>query len=127
MIKYNSFEHYIEEFPSEISSLLIQIQTTISEIAPDAVPCIAYNMPAFNYLGKPLVYFAAFKNHIGFYALPSGNEAFKAELSKYKTGKGSIQFPLSEPMPFDLIRDIVRFRVAEVMSAAQHTGKKKKS
>jgi len=124
--EWNDIDHYISSLPEQKAILVKEILDLISEIAPDAVPCIAYNMPAFKYLGKPLVYFAAFQNHIGFYALPSGNEAFKAELSKYKTGKGSIQFPLSEPMPFDLIRDIVRFRVAEVMSAAQLTGKKKK-
>ena len=70
-------------------------------------------MPAFK-MKKVLVYFAAFKNHIGFYALPSGNKAYQKELSKYKTGKGSIQFPLNEKIPFELIEKIVRFRVKEL-------------
>ena len=74
-------------------------------------------MPAFKYHKKPLVYFAAFKNHIGFYALPSGNVAFQKELTKYKTGKGSIQFPLDQEIPYDLIGQIVEFRVAEMNDA----------
>lgn len=117
--EWRDIDHYISSLPEQVAGLANQIRAVISENAPDAVPSIAYNMPAYKYLGKPLVYFAAFTNHIGFYALPSGNDAFKAQLSKYKTGKGSIQFPLSQPMPFDLIRDIVRYRVQEVEMTAK--------
>lgn len=117
--EWRDIDHYISSLPEQVAGLANKIRAVISENAPDAVPSIAYNMPAYKYLGKPLVYFAAFTNHIGFYALPSGNDAFKAQLSKYKTGKGSIQFPLSQPMPFDLIRDIVVYRVQEVEMTAK--------
>ena len=100
-----------------MKQILINIRSLISEKAPEAVSCIAYNMPAFKYNKKPLVYFAAFKNHIGFYALPSGNVAFQKELTKYKTGKGSIQFPLDQEIPYDLIGQIVEFRVVEMNDA----------
>lgn len=116
-IKYSSIDQYITEAPAEVKQILINIRNLISEKAPEAVSCIAYNMPAFKYNKKPLVYFAAFKNHIGFYALPSGNVAFQKELTKYKTGKGSIQFPLDHEIPYDLIGQIVEFRVAEMNDA----------
>ena len=116
-IKYSSIDQYITEAPAEVKQNLINIRSLISEKAPEAVSCIAYNMPAFKYDKKPLVYFAAFKNHIGFYALPSGNVAFQKELTKYKTGKGSIQFPLDQEIPYDLIGQIVEFRVVEMNDA----------
>lgn len=116
-IKYSSIDQYITEAPAEVKQILINIRNLISEKAPEAVSCIAYNMPAFKYHKKPLVYFAAFKNHIGFYALPSGNVAFQKELTKYKTGKGSIQFPLDQEIPYDLIGQIVEFRIAEMNDA----------
>ena len=116
-IKYSSIDQYINEAPADVKQILINIRSLISEKAPEAVSCIAYNMPAFKYHKKPLVYFAAFKNHIGFYALPSGNVAFQKELTKYKTGKGSIQFPLDQEIPYDLIGQIVEFRVAEMNDA----------
>ncbi|MBL7826386.1 MAG: DUF1801 domain-containing protein, partial [Saprospiraceae bacterium] len=86
------------------------IRRTIQEAAPDAVERISYGMPTYSQHGN-LVYFAAYKHHIGFYATPTGHEAFKAELAPYKQGKGSVQFPLDQPIPFDLIRRIVKFRV----------------
>lgn len=111
---YTSFQHYLEDFPGDIVIKLKNIREVIVQNAPEAVECIAYNMPAFKLHKKPLVYFAAFKSHIGFYALPSGNIAFEKELSKYKVGKGSIQFPLDHDIPYDLIAQIVEFRVHEV-------------
>lgn len=116
---YMSFQHYLEDFPANIVIKLKNIREVIAQNAPDSVECIAYNMPAFKMFKKPLVYFAAFKNHIGFYALPSGNVAFQKELSKYKVGKGSIQFPLDQEIPYDLIAQIVEFRVHEVNNAAK--------
>lgn len=113
---------YIAEFPKEVQSVLEQVRSAIQKTAPTAVETISYGMPTFKLNGKALVYFAAFKNHIGFYALPSGNEAFKKELASYKTGKGSIQFPLSDPMPLDLIKKIVAFRIEE---SSNKTAKKK--
>jgi uncharacterized protein YdhG (YjbR/CyaY superfamily) len=114
--KYSTVDAYIADFEAPIARILQDIRACISEAAPQATEVISYNMPAFKQK-KVLVYFAAFKNHIGFYALPSGNVAFQSALSKYKTGKGSIQFPLTEPMPFDLIRQMVAFRVDEVNAA----------
>ena len=112
-------DEYIASFPDDIQLILNQVRATIRQAAPDAEESIGYGMPAYKLKGKPLVYFAGFKNHIGFYALPSGNVAFQKELSKYKVGKGSIQFPLDQEMPFDLIAQIVEFRVHEVNDAVK--------
>jgi len=111
-----NIDTYILTFPKEIQELLGQIRTTIRLAAPEAIECISYGMPAFKFNEKPLVYFAAYKNHIGFYATPTGHKEFEEELSKYKQGKGSVQFPLNEPMPLDLIERITRFRVIENLS-----------
>lgn len=115
---YQNIDQYIADYSGEVGKILNQIRSCIKETAPEAQETISYNMPAFKQ-GKVLVYFAAFKNHIGFYALPSGNVAFQQELSKYKVGKGSIQFPLSQPMPFELIKQMVAFRVEEVENGAK--------
>jgi uncharacterized protein YdhG (YjbR/CyaY superfamily) len=112
-------DNYIESFPESVQLLLEQVRATIKENAPDAVESIAYQMPAYKTNGKPLVYFAAFKNHIGFYATPAGHSEFAKELSKYKQGKGSVQFPFDKPVPFDLIGRIVKFRVKENLSKKQ--------
>jgi uncharacterized protein YdhG (YjbR/CyaY superfamily) len=109
-------DNYIESFPESVQILLAQVRATIKENAPDAAESIAYQMPAYRTNGKPLVYFAAFKNHIGFYATPTGHSEFAKELSKYKQGKGSVQFPFDKPVPFDLIGRIVKFRVKENLS-----------
>ncbi|MBK9250131.1 MAG: DUF1801 domain-containing protein [Ignavibacteria bacterium] len=111
--KATTVDDYILSFPSEIQERLTQIRTIIKTHASAAVESISYGMPAYKTHGKPLVYFAAFAHHIGLYATPSGHSAFAAELSKYKQGKGSVQFPLDEPLPLDLIRSIVKFRVQE--------------
>lgn len=113
-----SIDDYIAGFPKEVQVILQQIRTTIKQAVPEAEETISYAMPAFKYHGM-LVYFAAYRNHIGFYALPSGNEAFKKELQHYKTGKGSIQFPLDEPMPLDLISRIVKLRANENLRKKQ--------
>lgn len=110
--KSTNFKAYIATFPKEVQKLLEQVRQTVKAAAPEAEEIISYGMPAFRYHGN-LVYFAAFKNHIGFYALPTGNAAFQKELSNYKQGKGSVQFPLNEPLPLDLITQIVKFRVKE--------------
>ena len=109
---------YVASFPKEIQQVLEQIRATIKKEAPEATEVISYGMPAYQWNGI-LVYFAAFKNHIGFYATPTGHEAFKDELAHYKTGKGSVQFPLHKPMPLDLIAKIVQFRVNENNEKAQ--------
>lgn len=104
---------YIAGFPKDVQKVLKQIRSVIKQAAPEAVESISYAMPAYKLNGKPLVYFAGYEKHIGFYATPTGHERFKKELSKYKQGKGSVQFPLDEPMPLDLIKRIVVFRKKE--------------
>lgn len=107
-----TIDEYIGGFPNEVQAILEEIRMTIQKAAPEAKEKISYSMPAFDQNGI-VVYFAAFQKHIGLYALPTGHEAFREELSKYKSGKGSVQFPLNKPIPFDLITRIVRFRVKE--------------
>lgn len=108
-----TIDNYIKSFPENVQELLKQIRSTIKENAPEAEESFAYQMPAYKTNGKPLVYFAGFKNHIGLYATPTGHAKFEKELSKYKQGKGSVQFPLDKPMPLNLIARIVKFRVKE--------------
>lgn len=119
-----TIDEYIADFPDDIQKILQQVRMTIHEAAPDAKEKISYQMPTF-YLEGNLVHFAAFKNHIGFFPTPSGVSSFQKELTAYKTSKGTIQFPLDEPIPFDLIRKIVLFRVKENLAKAK--AKKKKS
>jgi uncharacterized protein YdhG (YjbR/CyaY superfamily) len=107
-----SIDDYIAGFPKEVGVLLQQMRMTICEAAPGAEEVISYAMPAFK-LNGILVYYAAFKNHIGFFPTSSGIAAFKDELSAYKWSKGAIQFPLDKPLPLDLIVKIVKFRVNE--------------
>lgn len=114
----NSIDEYIGTFPQEIQTLLEQVRTTIRQAAPEAEEAIKYAMPTFVLNGN-LVHFAAFKHHIGFYPVPSGIEAFKKELSVYKGAKGSVQFPLDQPMPLELISKIVKFRVNENLLKAR--------
>ena len=110
--KFEDIDSYIASFPEETGKLLQQLRITISKAAPEAKETINYGMPTFTLKGN-LVHFAAFKNHIGFYPAPSGIEAFKKELSVYDGAKGSVQFPIDKPIPFDLISKIVEFRVKE--------------
>lgn len=112
---YQSVDAYIATFPSEVQVILQKIRETIREAVPEAEETISYQMPAFKIKGKALVYFAAWKEHIGFYATPSGNSAFKKELSVYQGAKGSVQFPLSQPMPYALIKKIALFRKTEIL------------
>jgi uncharacterized protein YdhG (YjbR/CyaY superfamily) len=107
----NEVDKYIAGFPDHVKGLLNQIRTVIRETAPDAVECISYGMPAYKLNKKPLVYFAGYARHIGFYATPAGHEKFEAELSRYKQGKGSVQFPIDQPLPLDLVKRIVEFRM----------------
>ena len=111
-IQYKTIDEYIKIFPADIQIILEKIRQTIREAAPEAVEAISYQMPTFKLNGN-LVHFAAFKNHIGFYPTPSGTESFQKELSPYKGGKGSVRFPIDKPIPYDLVRKIVIFRVKE--------------
>lgn len=110
--KPTTIDAYIAGFPEEIQSILEEIRDTIRKAAPFAEESINYAIPTFRQNGN-LVHFAAYKKHIGFYATPAGHEAFKDELASYKQGKGSVQFPLEEPMPLDLIARIVQYRVQQ--------------
>ena len=110
---FKNVDEYIQTFPDGVQMLLHKIRAIIKEKAPEAAEGISYGMPAFKLNKKPLVYFAAFKNHIGFYATPTGHSKFAEELSAYKQGKGSVQFSLNKPIPYDLIGRIVAFRVEE--------------
>lgn len=107
-----TIDEYIAGFPEDVQSKLQQMRATIRAAAPDAVEAISYQMPTFRLNGN-LVHFAAFKNHIGFYPAPQGIEMFKEDLSKYKGAKGSVQFPINEPLPLDLVRRIVEYRVEQ--------------
>ena len=112
--QFRTIDEYIGIFPRDVQSILEKIRQTIQQEAAGAVEAISYQIPTFKLNGKALVHFAAFKNHIGFYPTPSGIEAFKKELSKYKGAKGSVQFPLDKPIPYDLLKRIVAFRVKEM-------------
>lgn len=107
-----NIDDYIASFPQEVQVILEKLRQTIRQAAPDATEKISYQMPTF-YLNGNLVHFAAYKNHIGFYPAPSGIVAFQDELTKYKTSKGAIQFPINEALPLALVKKIVAFRVKE--------------
>jgi len=105
---------YIEGFADPVRANLKAMRNTIIDCAPEATETISYGMPAYLLGGKPLVYFAGYARHIGFYATPTGHAQFAERLGVYKQGKGSVQFPLDQPMPLQLIADIVTFRISEV-------------
>jgi uncharacterized protein YdhG (YjbR/CyaY superfamily) len=109
----NPVQNYLSTFPKDVQELLEQVRHIIANAAPEADESISYGMTAYKLSGKPLVYFAGYKKHIGLYALPSGQEVFAEELDKYKKGKGSVQFPINEPLPLDLIERMVKFRKEE--------------
>jgi uncharacterized protein YdhG (YjbR/CyaY superfamily) len=111
---YKNIDEYIKTFPPEIQKILEKMRKIILKAAPEATESISYQMPAFKINGF-LVFFAAFEKHIGFYPTPSGIKKFKKELSPYKYAKGSVQFPLDKPIPFDLVKKIVVFRLEENM------------
>jgi len=110
---YETIDEYIEIFPKDVQAILRKMRQTIKQVAPGAVEAISYGMPTFKLNGRNLVHFAAFKSHIGFYPIPTGIEAFKQELSPYKQGRGSVQFPLDKPIPYGLVERIVKFIVKE--------------
>jgi uncharacterized protein YdhG (YjbR/CyaY superfamily) len=112
-VKAKNVDEYISGFPASTQKILKQIRKTIKSAAPKSEELITYGMPGYKLHGKPLVYFAGYEHHIGFYATPTGHEKFKKQLSKYKEGKGSVQFPIDEAMPLKLISDITKFRVKE--------------
>lgn len=115
---------YINQFPESVQEILRTIRSLVKDNAPEAEEMMAYGMPAYKMNKKPLVYFAAYKNHIGLYATPSGHSEFQEELSGYKQGKGSVQFPLDQPMPYKLIERMILFRVSENCDKAKKTTKR---
>lgn len=125
-ITFNTIDEYIMQFPAEVQEILKNLRQVIKEAAPMAEERMSWQMPTF-YLKGNLVHFAAHKKHIGFYPAPTGIEAFKEQLSEYKGAKGSVQFPLNKPMPYELIREIVKFRVAENLKDAEEKLKNKQN
>ena len=123
--RFTSIDEYIATCPKEIQKKLQELRKTIKAAAPEAQEKISYQMPAFDLKGN-LVWFAAFKNHIGFYPTPSGIEPFKDELSIYQSTKGAIQFPIDKPLPLELISKIVKHRVSESLKKAEAKAKKRK-
>ncbi|MEO3946719.1 DUF1801 domain-containing protein [Gorillibacterium sp. CAU 1737] len=122
---FTSTDEYIALFPPAVQELLQTLRNVIKQAAPDAKEKISYQMPPFDLHGN-LVHFAAYEHHIGFYPAPSGITAFQDELSAYKSAKGSVQFPLDQPLPYELISRIVQFRVQENTEKAAAKAKKKK-
>lgn len=109
----NEVDKYISNFSDDVQEKLKQIRSIIKDVAPEAVESFSYGMPAYKTNGKALVYFAGYKNHIGFYATPTGHQEFTLELANYKQGKGSVQFPIKQELPVELITRIVEFRIQE--------------
>lgn len=124
-IKPENINEYISQFPEDVQDKLEKLRRVIREAAPDAEEKISYQMPTFAQEGN-LVHFAAYDSHIGFYPTPSGIEQFKEQLSVYKGGKGSVQFPLDQPIPYDLVSEITAFRVRENLEKARAKRNKKK-
>src|SRR5687767_1967897 len=116
--QFKTMDEYINTFPEDVRTILNELRQEIKEAAPEAEEAINYQMPTFTLNGN-LVHFGAFKDHIGFYPTPSGIEAFKKELAPYKGAKGSVQFPIDQPLPLPLIRRIVEYRVKENVERKQ--------
>lgn len=115
-----SITEYIAGFSTEVQEMLEQIRNTIKEVVPDAEETISYAIPAFRLNKRSLVYFAAFKKHIGLYPAPTTVEEFKADFEPYKTSKGTVQFPLNRPIPLELIRKMVRYLVQKNLEKAEN-------
>ena len=126
--KPKDIDEYIARFPADVQEILEQIRVTIKKVVPEAEETISYGIPTFNLNGTYLIYFAAYKHHIGFYPVPSAIEEVDKDFASYKTsGKGTIQFPLNKPMPFNLITKLVRFKVKENVKKVEKKKRTKKS
>ena len=112
--EYNNVDDYIQSFPVEVQQRMEKIRNLIKETAPDSIEVIAYSMPSYRMGKKPLVYFGAFTKHIGFYAISTVHARFKNKLSAFKQGKGSVQFPHNEDIPYEIIADMVKMRMVEL-------------
>lgn len=111
---FETIDEYIALFPKPVQKMMQEVRKTISQAAPEAVECISYKMPTFK-MKRNLVHFAAYKHHIGFYPGAGGIDAFQDEIKQYKNAKGSVQFPIDEPMPLELIKKVTTFRVKQEM------------
>jgi uncharacterized protein YdhG (YjbR/CyaY superfamily) len=123
---FTSVDEYIGTFPEDVQKILVEVRTIIKSIVPDAKEKISYQIAAFELNGKNLIHYAGWKNHISMYPVPEGTDAFNKEMANYVDGKGTIKFPLDKPLPLDLIRKIVKFRVADNLKNAElksHKGK----
>jgi len=120
-----NIDEYIAAFPNDVQEILEKIRMTIKKAAPTAEETISYEMPTFNLKGQYLIYFAAYKKHIGLYPVPTGDADFNEEISIYQTGKGTLQFPLDKPIPYKLISKIVKLKVKENLARAAAKEKKK--
>lgn len=112
----NPVEEYIDQFENETRIRLVEIRNMVKQLAPDAIEGFSYSMPSYKLNKKPLIYFAAYKNHIGLYATPNTHAYFKDQLKPYKQGKGSVQFLNKQPLPLDLISEILKFRIKVLTS-----------
>jgi uncharacterized protein YdhG (YjbR/CyaY superfamily) len=110
----NEVDAYINQFDGEVKSRLLQLRKIIKDEVPEAVESISYGLVGYKLDGKPLVYFGGYEHHVGFYATPNGHQAFAEEFSKYKQGKGSVQFPLDQPLPVELIKRVIEYRKQHV-------------
>lgn len=119
--RYTTIDEYSKEYSLANQRIINKLRKVISSVAPEALETIQYGIPTFTLSGKSLVHFAVFEKHIGFYPTPSGIQAFKEDLSKYTHAKGSVQFPLDKPIPFDIIQRIVLFRVRENKDKEKHS------
>jgi uncharacterized protein YdhG (YjbR/CyaY superfamily) len=106
-------DEYIDQFPEDVQKVLQKIRALINEVVPNAEEKISYQIPTFTLNGSYLIYFAGFKNHVSVYPAPRGTEQFKKELAAYEGGKGTVRFPLDQPIPYGLIKRIVKFKVKE--------------
>ncbi len=112
--QFKNIDEYIKSSPKDTQGILEKIKGIVQKHCPEALETISYGIPTYDLNGKHLVHFAGFKTHIGFYPTPSGIEAFKKEISKFTWAKGSVQFPVDKPVPFDLIEKIIVFRIKEL-------------
>lgn len=116
-------DEYIAGFPPDVQEILRAVRATIHQAAPSAEETISYKMPAFNLHGHYLIYFAAYKKHIALYPIPAGDPAFSRKIAAYRTGKGTLRFPLDKPIPYRLIARLVRLRAKENLARASTRGK----
>lgn len=113
-VKHAEVEEYINQFDGEIKARLLRMRELVRAEAPMATESVSYGLVGYKVNSKPLVYFGGFKNHVGFYATPNGHEAFRKDFSKYKQGKGSVQFPNVQPLPVDLIKRVIAYRITQM-------------